>query len=675
MGYFDSDAREMLDVYLLETRQLTGQLNAVLLEADEDNAFTGDQIHSIFRIMHTIKGSSAMMGLDELSSMAHKMEDLFAYYRESDGKIEHVDPRLFDLLFSVTDFIENETEAMELEEYRPEETTGLRAKIDAFMEELKNGGSVQDVEGEREEATETFDVSELFGDTHGVIVRIRFEQGCRMENVRAFMVVRQIGSLCSCVETYPGELEKSQECAGFIGEHGVFIRFVSDKRDEVLERLKKGLFVAACEILSVHEGQESPSGGAEPAAVKNESGGENAERERNEFLSVKMDRLDRLQNLTGELMIQMMALENQLDEAGMGEIREGTAHHINRLVASVERTVMEMRMVPVSRIVPRLRRVLRDICRNQGKEAELVVECEDTEADKSIVDYIFEALMHILRNAVDHGIESPEERESSGKARSGKIIFRVQSTVGELILSISDDGRGFDENLIRSRAREHGLFQKPEEEYSTQEIYEMVMQPGFTTNSGVTEYSGRGVGLDVVKKIMDDVGGHLYIKSESGKGSQFTVTVPLTLATMECIRFKVADCRFSLPARHVYYFMKYHEHTDQIRILNGKEYILYQDRMVPMIDLRKFYRLPGEIPETALLVYVRGTQKEGCVLVDSMYEQKRIVIKPVPVLFGSNIRRAAGISGCSTMGSGKICTALDTEMLIERYEREGTYGN
>lgn len=656
MGYFDADTREMLDIYILETRQLVEQLGTVLLEAEKKDIFSEEDIHAVFRIMHTMKSSSAMMGLNELSAVAHTLEDLFEYYREEFGRIVKPEPELFDLLFLVADFIENELKQMGREDYTPTDTRELEQKINQYLN-IEQGCN--------------------FAGGTGTVAKVTFEPGCRMENIRAFMLVRQIGTLCTKIETYPAELEKSQDSAEYIEKNGVLIHFESDRKEEVLEALEKGLFVDRCEVLENEIDVQLETREAEPEKdERTESVGsvEESGSAETEFLNVRTDRLDKLQNMAGEMMIQLQSLENELADKGLDELREGNLHQISRLVADVERTVMEMRMVPVSRIIPQLRRILRDICRVQQKEAELIVQGADIEADKNVVEYISEASMHIIRNALDHGIESPEEREECGKDKKGKIYFNVESTVGELLVSISDDGGGLDEEKIRNKARKENLFNRPEEEYSFEEICELILMPGFTTSDLVTEYSGRGVGLDVVKSVLENAGGHIYIQSRPGLGSTFTITAPLTLATMECIRFRVEEYRFSLPARYVYRFMEYADNLNNIEVIGGREYILYEDRLVPLVDLRKFYRFEGRIPDTALIVYVKGTKREGCVVVDSMYSQKRIVIKPLPALFGMNFRRNTGMSGCSIMGNGGICIALDTEILIEKYEKEERYG-
>lgn len=662
MGYFDSDMEEMLEVYLLETRQLTGQLSAVLLEADKNNTFTRENIRNIFRIMHTIKGSSAMMGLKELSSMAHKLEDLFAYYREQDEDSVQAEAELFDLLFAALDYIENELDCMLKEGYTPRSADKIENDTLRYLEAEKQRKAT--AAGEPEDKEDSLDgddpmIPEGLEDREGTLVRVRLEKGCRMENVRAYMLVRQISGICESVESYPKNPERNQDSSDYIENNGIWILFKSGKKQEVLEMLRHGLFVDGCEFIY----DKAPEERRQEAGIQ-ESAGKEAE-----FLNVRTDRLDRLQALAGELMIHMLTLEEELEKCGMTEMREGTVHHIDRLIGEVERTVMETRMVSVSRIIPKLQRVFRDICREQNKEAEFVINCADVEADKSVVDYISESLMHMIRNAVDHGIEDSGERKAAGKSRKGRVTLDIGSAVGELHVSISDDGRGICEESVRQRAREKGLFKKPEEEYDFRKICEFLLLPGFTTNEKVTEYSGRGVGLDVVQNIIENAGGHIRIQSEEGKGTTFTMVLPLSLATVECIRFRIGDYRFSVPARHVFRFMEYKDCRKDIQKISGKDYMRYEDRMVPFIDLRRFFELGGETPGTAIVIYLNNGDVEGCILADAMFEQKRIVIKPLPSLLGGCLRNS-GIGGCSIMGNGKICAALDMEMIIGRYERE-----
>lgn len=679
MSYFDKDEKEMLEVYMLETRQLLEQLEGHLLETEKKRAFSKEEIHAVFRIMHTIKGSSAMMRLTDLSRTAHKLEDLFAYYREHCDVLTSPDPELFDLLFAASDYIEKELEGMGVENYIPHSAVEIERRAQEVLNRVAQNGAAETQQEKISEPCAGQDTVLLqdrydlpvelppdFAGKGGVIVKIMLEAGCRMEHIRAFMLIRQIGGLCSSVESFPKDLDKVQDKDGYISEHGVLIRFESQDKNAVLETLKKGLFVKSCEVVE----DRTLKAETEKEQLAGPAAGESKEAE---FLNVRMDRLDLLQNLAEEMMIQMLALDNALEQAGKDDIREGTAYQLNRLICDVERTVMEMRMVPINSLVPKLRRIFRDINRVQKKEIDFIINCGDVEADKSVVEYVFEALLHMLRNAVDHGLEMPEERLAAGKDRKGKIIFTAESTVGELILSIQDDGRGIDVDKVKTAAIEKGFLSQREEEYTIDEIQNLLLNPGFTTNDTVTQFSGRGVGLDVVKNIMEDAGGHLYIESEKGKGSKFIIVIPLTLATIECARFQVGDCCFSLPARYVMRFLGFQEQKDRVQRRNGKNYIMVEDRMVPLVDLHHFYHLDGETADTGIIIYLKSKDRELCVAADQMFVQKRIVVKPLPALFGPNYRRNTGISGTSLMGDGTICSALDMETIAELYESKGAY--
>ncbi|WP_419024777.1 ATP-binding protein [Emergencia sp.] len=667
MSYFDEDAREMLEVYLLETRQLTEQLNNCLMEAEKNNRFAEEDIHGIFRVMHTIKSSSAMMGLSQLSSLAHKLEDIFAYYREEIGTIENPEQGIFDLMFLAADHISAEMERMETEDYEPADIKQIVEQAEAYWEKFCCSHEKEELP--EEQAPEPQSCS-YFGDKSGTVVNVIFEQGCRLENVRAFMLVRQISGLCSELETYPPDLEQAGVSSEIIGKQGLFVRFISEQREEVLEVMEKGLFVNRVILIADQEEAEASAEESEPLEAQPKKLQEVKE---TEFLDVKAEKLDKMQNLSCEMVIQMLVLDEALRKNGLEDLREGTARQISQLISEMERTTMEMRMRPINRIVPKLRRILRDICRDEGKEAELIVNCGDIEADKSVVESCSEALMHLIRNAVDHGIETAEVRQALGKEKKGRIVFQVESTVGELVLTLSDDGCGLDDEKILNKAKERGMLVKPEAEYSSEEIHELILKPGFTTNETVNEYSGRGVGLDVVKNIMEEIGGHLHIESQPGVGSKFTLIAPLTLSTVESACFQIGDYHFSMPARYVFNFMEYREKKRQIRQIDGRSYILYDGRMVPLINLRKVCGIKEEIPDDSIVIYVKDNRLEGCLLADVMHEQKRIVVKSLPNLLGRDFRKNTGIGGCSIMGDGDICAALDLENLIVNFEKEGAY--
>lgn len=554
MGYFDTDLEELLDVYLLETSQLMEKLDEILMEAEQSKNLESEDINHIFRIMHTTKSSSAVMGLGDLSTMAHKLEDLFSMLRDGKSQEESVDKDLFELLFAASDFIKEELSRMKQDDYQPKKPQDIELKIENYLSSFKNPGM----------------------------------------------------------------------------------------------------------IMKVWQKETSSAASTTQESVQIED----------EFLNVKIERLDKLQDLTGELMLLAASLKNELHVEGYQNLEEMFMHRINQVLEQLENTVLRMRMVPVASIVPKLKRIIRDISQSQNKKIKFEIVGQEVEADKNIVDHLYEASMHILRNSVDHGIELPEERKKKGKPSDGTIRFTVENTGEELVVSISDDGRGMDEKKLRENAREKQLFTKPEAQYSVQEIYELSTLPGFSTNKETNEYSGRGVGMDIVRKLMEDTGGHLHIDSEKGKGTTVMMYMPFSHTIVDSTLFCAGEQMFSVASHQVYRFFEYSENCPALCWKNGRNVVLYEDKILPIIDLAQFYQIKRKRKKTGVLIYVKGLSKEVCLLADDVITQEKIVIKPLPALLGDRFREKTGMNGCSVAGDGSICMSLDTEILIRSVQRE-----
>lgn len=647
MGFFDGEMKDMLDVFLLEAGHFLEKEDEILIRAEQDKKFTAEDINEIFRIMHTMKSSSAMMGLSELSGLYHRLEDLFSLFREEPGRLDGRLQETFDLLFSMNDFVRRELEGMKKEDYRPSQAARQNELVGALLAGMSGGKSVT--------------------------VRLKFENGCKMENVRAFMTVRQIKDLCSGLSIYPEDVEKNADTVQYIRENGFFIRFTSSQPDRILEKLSRSLFVEQCDVVdsiprgaeaesmltetTEHTDQENVTAGAKPETAGRSAGGE-------AYISVRVNKLDRLQNLAGEMMIAISTLEAEMKEL-YGRSESEAGYRIERLADELEDLAVAMRMVAFESIVPKIRRTVRDICRKEKKEVTLSVTGQEAEVDKKIVDGIMEPMIHLIRNAIDHGIELPDQREAAGKPRAGRVEIAVENAGGEITVRISDDGQGMDVDKIREKARDKGLFIRPEEEYSRDELLELCMLPGFSTREAAGEFSGRGVGLDVVQKTVEGFGGHVRLTSEPGRGSTVKITLPLTMMIINCILAKAGGWVFALPSRQVLQFVPYRDEKDVLFLQNGKKYWVYEGRSIPVIPLAGFFR--EEAPsseENGILVHVQGISREACFLVDEVIEQRSIVEKALPELFGNYFKYYSGVSGCSILGDGTICTLIDPEGLM-----------
>ena len=664
MSSFDKDCQEMLDVYLLETGQLTGKLEKILLESEKTGRLDPEDINSIFRIMHTMKSSSAMMGLTGLSSMNHRLEDLFCELRDRPELQNRDNAGLFELLFAVSDFINAETGKMKNADYTPSDVTEMIERVEAYI-------SGETAEPEKAVKTE------------GVYFKVFFEPDCKMENIRALMLMRRVRAVCPEAECCPDNLESDPEAETRIRQDGFLVHIAREAMEEVYTTIVQGMFVKSCELISERPVLETRSLEepvvsdlvSEPEEKKQNLNSETSEKTQsveNEFINVRMDRLDSLQYLTGELTVLASLLSNELGQSGKDGLEERYMYQFRHMLSEFGNTVLKMRMVPIARIVPKLRRIVRDICKDQDKEVDFLISGQEMEADKNIIDQIYEASMHIIRNSVDHGIEPPHVRRALGKPENGTIRFEAKSSGEELSVSITDDGKGIALEKIREKARERKLFTKPEKEYTPEELYEFTMMPGFTTNDEASEYSGRGVGMDIVKQLIENAGGHIKIESEEGKGTEVSLYLPLNHSIINSTVLSAGGHLFSIPFSQVLRFFEYTESDPNIRTEKGHTVYLQGKKVLPVIDVAHVYR-PGEKCAGKVMIHIKGVSAEACILADSVIGHEKLVLKPLPRLLGTNFKHHTGMSGCSIMGDGSVCMALDVESFI-KYAQEKVYG-
>ena len=353
-----------------------------------------------------------------------------------------------------------------------------------------------------------------------------------------------------------------------------------------------------------------------------------------------------------------------LHSDGQGSLR-GTQENrqLERLLKDLEELVISIRMVPFTGIVPKISRIVRDMCRKEQKEVDFVVEGQEVELDKKIADSISEPLLHLIRNAIDHGIETPEERLAAGKPGTGRVGLELSNAGGEIRITVSDDGRGIDTAAVLLKAKEKNLFHGDETECTDEEILDLCLRPGFSTRDLANEYSGRGVGLDVVRQMVENFGGHLHLASKKGEGSQFVLHLPLTLTIIDCVRFVAGNHYFAVPAHQVVQFYPYC--TAELVRQDRRVFWIYEGRYIPVVSLHHVFGI-GETPEleNQILMYVTGSTREACLLVDWIVDSGNLVEKPLPKILGANFRHYTGISGCSLLADGSVCMQLDIEDLI-----------
>jgi len=771
----DYDKSAMLETFIYEMRMLVEQLENISVQAD--SGLTGDMINEIFRIMHTIKGSAAMMMYNGIATTAHAIEDLFYYLRENKPEIDNYED-ITDLTLEVTDFIKAELEVLESGTDPYGEALDLIARIKDYVTKLKGEPAAAPASGKppvnhgkryhafvlfeegcemenvraygiihnlesvatdivsdpedlmNEETIEairteglyinfstelSFDkIQEIF--MRSVFVRdlrlevveemaeitvsaglnhyevhIKFEAGCEMENVRAYGVVHNLTGMCESITHTPSNLidESSIES---VRTEGLKMHLVTEKS---MEEIKKALDLTICleslEIndaaspaktlptIAIPENMDTVQEKSEQAALKDidipsdeqenkkpaaagAAGHKKPTSQSN--ISVNVGKLDQLMNLVGELVISESMVTQNPDLAGL-ELENFTkeARQLHKIIKDVQDTVMSMRMVSLSPTFFKMNRIVRDMCKTLGKEVALEVVGADTEVDKNIIEHISDPLMHIIRNSVDHGIETPEIRAEKGKPEKGKITLEAKNQGGDVLIIVKDNGQGLNRDKIMEKAKRQGLLTKPEEEYSEKEIYGFILLPGFSTNENVTQFSGRGVGMDVVTSNIEVVGGTVIVDSVPGEGSTFTLKIPLTLAIIEGMIIKVGDTKYTIPIIAIEKSFKANA-DDLVIDPSGNEMITVREQTFNFVRLNKEFAWNEGIDnvEDGIVMMLENGEHKICVLVDELIGEQPVVVKSIP----KYIKKPPGISGCTLLGNGEISLIIDVAGFFDR---------
>lgn len=685
----------ILDAFLYETNTLLEQLDSLVLAAEQQDSFSQDDINTIFRIMHTIKGSSAMMEYNSLMTIAHRAEDLFSIIRDKTMDVvpESLRPELFDLLFQAIDFFRGELEHIENEQPLTENIDILLGKINRLIDEIRTGGQPADAAAPAAPAAPASSTAPA-GFPYGL--QVFFDEGCGMENLRAYMLLNTIHEFCSDSDmTYePQGVESDPATADQIVESGFMLHFRTQAdRDNAIQAVTGSGVVRTYQAIdepapAPQSEQAAPTSSApvsapeaaapqQPAAVSQPAASPKkaapapqkaaapTTHHKESLISVNLNKLDELAAVVGEIVITESMVTASPDLKGLKlDAFTKSARQLRKLTDELQDVSMSLRMVPVSGTFQKMNRIVRDMCKKLGKQAHLTLIGEDTEVDKTIVDSIGDPIMHIVRNSMDHGIEeSPEARVAAGKDPVGEIVLSARHTGSEVIIEIKDDGQGVNYDAVLNKAIRNGLAQ-PDVEYSHKDILNFLMAPGFSTNTEVTEFSGRGVGMDVVKKNVEEVGGTVSITSEPGQGMTTTLKIPLTMAIMDGMEVSVGGSIFTIPIHNIRQSFKITS-EDLIQDASGGELFRCMGSFYPVIRMRDLYHMDGGCTDIqdGILIWLDAGDLSYCLFVDNLLGEQKVVVKPLPAYLNRFNIKASGIAGCTILGDGNISIILDVANL------------
>jgi two-component system chemotaxis sensor kinase CheA len=647
---------QYLDAFIRESEEAITELNNSLLDLESDPS-DEEAMDSIFRTAHTLKGNFGAMGFDDAANLAHAMEDLLDAMRQ--GEMQ-VNPDVMDLIFAGVDQIEvivNEIEAEgESTTTADDLVAQLRAVLESGAEAADGGGS-----GAASTAggTTTVDAADVDIDADaaaGRVVHVSVDVGeSDMLGVDSMLALEATEDIFDILLFDPERADIED------GHFEDTFELYLDAPDAATVDAELGSvgkiesFVATDVTDGLTESAPAPvSTATEPADTDDDE----EEHSVDEIKSVRVDvdQLDDLHGLVEQLVTSRIKLRRAVETEDLDSAGE-TLNELDKITANLQNTVMDMRLIPLKKVVGKFPRLVRDLARELEKDIEFEIEGEDIELDRTILTEISDPLMHILRNSVDHGIERPADREAAGKDPTGHITLRASRERDHVIIEVEDDGAGLDVAGIKNKAIEKGV-RSPEELEAMDDsaIYDLIFHPGFSTADEVTDTSGRGVGMDVVHDTVTQLDGSVNVDSEPGNGTTVALRLPVTMAIVKVLFVEVGDEEYGVPIKNVDEITA----TSAVKQVNGTEVIKHNDDIYPVIHLDDTFDVPGETANgDGMLVRIRESERQVALHCDSVNSQEEVVVKPLEGILSGT----PGLSGTAVLGDGNIVHILDVVTL------------
>ncbi|SFC71647.1 two-component system, chemotaxis family, sensor kinase CheA [Halobiforma haloterrestris] len=668
--------------FVQESKEDVRKLNNALLELEEAaTPEESDAIETVFRVAHNLKGNFGVMGYTKASNLAHAIEDLLDCIR--DGELAVTGERM-DLIFRGVDLLEQMVNEISDDGETKTNPEGTISEIRDSIEENTgsdatedDGNGPNDAGGDELTAThdvplehlrETVDLEEGEDLFRATVVIDNDES----PQVDAMFVIDATEDEYDLAETVPeDEVLESEE---FGGEFDAYLRtdanvtagdvagFYEDNRyvaEATAERLTDEVAGDADESGGDDVTADGDDATDEDDADGGESGSDLSHNTQEvESIRVDVEQIDQLYNQVEEMVTSRIKLRKIIEEHDLVEAEDELEEH-GKITSSLQDTVLEIRLVPLKKIVGNFPRVVRDLSRKQDKEIDFRMEGVDIEMDRSILNELGDPLMHLIRNAVDHGIEPPEERERKGKPREGTIKLIGERERDRVSVTVEDDGRGLDVDELREKAVEQGV--KTEEEIKVlddSEVYDLIFHPGFSTTEEVTEVSGRGVGMDVVNQVVRGVDGSINVESEPGEGTAITLMLPVSVAIVRVLFVTVGDEQYGVPIKNIDEISELEDVT--VETVEGRPTVTHDDRVYPLLSLGDRLDVPdAEHAEDDMVVRIKDNVRQVCLRCSDVVGQEEVVIKP----FEGVLSGTPGISGASVLGEGEVVMILDVETL------------
>ena len=681
--------------------------NLLILEQDVNNQ---EVLQEIFRAAHTIKGSSGIMGYEKMTKLTHEIENLFDKIRSGEitvtSEMINVLFEALDVLKMLKDEITDPSLNVDISDVLSKLSSYLKSDSGESVEKADDQTSLKQ-DSEQEKKSENIEVddalaeviseAELRGFT-AYKIKVDLDEGCQMKEVRAFLIFETLQKSGEIVKSVPSA-EDLQDGKFDLSFEVVYL--TKEDQDQIKNMLMSIAEVENVQVsaISLQESEtkredsddlkadkerstderetKSAKASATPAKEKtSKSAAASSAHAVKPVKTVRVDvqKLDNLMNLVGELVIERTRLNRFVElfesKYGSDELIESLSemsNHLGYVAGELQEQIMKARMLPISQIFNRFPRMVRDTAQKLGKEIDFIVEGKETELDRNVIEMIGDPLIHLIRNAIDHGIETPEERVKKGKLRKGKLLLKASYHESHIVIIIEDDGKGIDVQKIREKAVERGLYDRETvERMSNKEVLDLIFRPGFSTKDEVSDLSGRGVGMDVVRTAIEQINGVVEVHSEINVGTRFTIRLPLTLAIIRSLMISLGDQIYAFPMANVQETLRVSE--DEIKSIGNSEVIVVRDKIVPLLRLKEHFGIVDNTHEDAdlskelFVVIITSMDKCAAVVVDKLLGEQEVVIKSL----GDYLGDIDGLSGATILGDGSVALIIDARGLIKQ---------
>lgn len=691
------DTNQYMEMFLAESQDHLQSLNERLLNLEKDPT-DSEAINEIFRSAHTLKGMSATMGYNAIAELTHDMENVLDLVRNDKLK---ADENIIDLLFKCIDALQQMV--ANVSNGDPDDSVDVKDLIDKLNVIAKGGNNsntikkdsgvtkkdtLADNNTKKDNSKDSIDLSDIDIDVitnarksglSAIYTKITLADTCVLKGVRSYMVMSALDELGEVIKSIPSAEDLEQEKFDRYFEVIVLTAEEPEKVKSALLNISE-ISKVETELIDIdvkNEEKESNSqkatastnktvASAKKAASKGKGAAHPAKHrdkmKSSQSVRVSIDKLDALMNLVGELVINKTRLEQIGNTNHINELVE-TVEQMDRVTGDLQTIVMRVRMVPVGQVFNRFPRIVRDLAKELNKEVNLTIKGEDTELDRTVIDEIGDPLVHLIRNSMDHGVEHPDERKAKGKPSVGQVGLIARHEGNNVIIMVTDDGAGIDADIVRTKAVEKGVITQEDADNMTDiEAVRLIFLPGFSTAEVVTDVSGRGVGMDVVRTTIEALGGVIDVQTKKDKGSIFKIKLPLTLAIIQALLVNIQEEIYAIPLASIDSTLNINK--NDIQTIQNKETIVIRGEIIPIVRLDQALnvaRVNEKESDEIYVVIVHVGDKKCGVMVDKLIGQQEIVIKTLgKLLSGIKI-----ISGATVLGNGQIALILDVATLMQ----------